>query len=38
MEVDIGNKSDSMKKIENQSNPKVMNLLLWKVKVKMFRF
>ena len=28
MEVNNGNKSDSLKKIEKQRNPKVMNLLL----------
>ena len=27
MEVNNGNEADSMKKIEKQSNPKVMNLL-----------
>ena len=38
MEVNNGNKSDSMKKTKKQSNPKVMNLLQWKVNVKAFQF
>ena len=32
-----GNESNSQKKIEKQNNPKVMNLLEWKVNVKKFR-
>ena len=37
MEVNNGNKSDSMKKIEKLSNPKVVNLLAGKVDIKMFQ-
>ena len=33
MEVNNGNKSDRMKKIESQSNAKVTNLLSWEVNV-----
>ena len=36
MEVNNGN--DNVKKIERHSNLKVMNLLRWKVNVKIFRF
>ena len=38
MEINKRNKSDSIKKIEKQNNPKVMNLLKWKVNVKTFWF
>ena len=38
MEVNNGNESESMEKIEKQSNPKVMNLLRRRVDVKTFRF
>ena len=33
MEVNYGNKSDSMNKTEKQSNPKLMDLLGWKVNI-----
>ena len=38
MEVNNGNESDSMKKIEKQINPKVMNLFTRKVNVTTFWF
>ena len=38
MEVNKGNKSDSMKKTEEQFDPKVTNLSWGKVNVKTFQF
>ena len=38
MEVNNGNESNNMEKIEKQTNPKVMNLLQRKVNVKTFQF
>ena len=38
MEVNNGNESDSMKKIEKESTLEVMNLLSCKVNVKTFWF
>ena len=38
MEMNNGKESESMEKIETQSNPQVMNLLRKKVDVKTFRF
>ena len=38
VEVNDGKESDSMEKVEKQSNPKVMNFLQRKVKIKMFLF
>ena len=38
MEVNNSKKSDSMDKIENQSDPKVLNLIQREFDVKTFRF
>ena len=38
VKVNSGNESDNMKKIEKIRNPNEMNLLLWKVNVKTYRF
>ena len=38
MEANYGKKSDSMEKIEKQSNPEVVNLFQRKVDVKIFQF